>query len=252
MASPPPGSSSELPDDSDVPWERHGASFGARLLDTLGSAFRPSRSAPALGGTDVEPAFRFLWLTAAPLALLAGVIPHTRSLLFGDVFGIQVADGATASDLTLDIGRAMLVQLVLFVVDFLSLSLPYGSLIKSYGSQAAQSTALRLLCYRAWLIPAASLLYSLIAWAAPAPPTLVDAQAPAQLPFWIALLMVTPFWLHALLLVGMWFGARRACNLGPGLSTMVTLIPFVVWSLQQGLQPRLLALVLPEAGLGPH
>jgi len=239
----------ELADDPDVAWERGGDGLGARLLGTLGSAFRPNRSAPALAGQDVEPAFGFLWLTAVPLALLAGVIPHTRTLLFGDLFGIQLAEGASEADIALDIGRAMIVQLAMFVVDFLSLSLPYGSLVKAYGPPQSQVVALRVLCYRAWLIPAAALLYSLIAWAAPAPLASVTPDAPPEIPFWLAMLTVTPFWLHALMLVGMWFGARRACKLTPLMSTVVTLIPILVWSLQQPLQLPLVNLVLPVAAM---
>jgi hypothetical protein len=237
----------EPPAELDVAWERPGAGLVERLLGTLGGAFMPARSAPAMQGGDSEAAFRFLWLTAIPLTLLAGVIPHTRTLLFGDVFSIKLTPGSSEADIALDVGRAMLVQLAMFVVDFLALSLPYGSLARSYGPPHANSAALRLLCYRAWLIPAAALIYSLIAWGAPMPALPITPENPPVLPFWLELLMVTPFWLHALMLVGMWFGARRACQLGPGMATVVTGIPFLLWSVLQPFQLQLVSLVLPVA-----
>src|SRR5262245_55070458 len=73
-----------------IPWERSDEPALKRYFATLASAFRPMRSAAAFARTDLGPAQRFFLLSALPFAMLAGVIPHTRTLMFEGNFNVRV------------------------------------------------------------------------------------------------------------------------------------------------------------------
>jgi hypothetical protein len=139
-----------------IPWEQPDVSFPRRLFGTLGSALKPTVSAPAFGGDRVGPALRFALLVAVPLALLRGVIPLTETLRFGG-FSVELVGAPSGAAIVLDIARAMGLSLAISLVVWLALTLPFVTLARSYGTtEDASSAAWRASLYRAWLVPFSS------------------------------------------------------------------------------------------------
>lgn len=210
-----------------LPWERREEPLFRRFARTLGSAFAPVRTAPAFAHAGVRAPLRFMLLSVVPLALLAGVIPHTRTLLFEGGFKVRVIGTPMPGQLeiALDVARAMGLQLLLTAVECLCVALPFVSLCRAYAPQRTHA-AVRSMYYRLWLLPAFSLLFFLVPLALPAPIEGVQ-------PFWASMFALTAFafsaLLRVLLFVTMNSTARLACGLGPWLSIVVVLVPAGVW-----------------------
>jgi len=66
-----------------VAWESGQGSVITRYFATLASAMSPVHTAPAFAHSEVAPAVRFFLLSALPVAALSGVIPYTKTLMFG-------------------------------------------------------------------------------------------------------------------------------------------------------------------------
>ena len=126
------------------------------------------------------------------------------------------------------------IQLALFALDFCAIAFPYTSLVRAYAEEAKRPAAWRVLLYRSWLVPGATLAFFLGAWLLPA------ADEKTATPF-LPVLFVVQLLLNALLLVAMRATARLACGIGPVLSFTVTAVPFVVWMFVQLFMSRLLA-----------
>jgi len=214
-------------------WETQDGSFLWRFVATLASAFRPVYSAPAFARPGLRPAVVFFALSALPLAALAGVIPNTKTLLFGSAFAITVQGHPSSAEIALDIGLAMLLQLGSFALDFVALAVPFTSLVRAYTPAAQRPAALRVLLYRGWLAPGATLLFFLGLWILPGGP---QPQEPTQL---LSVLVLLQFVLNALLLVSMRATARLACGINALLSFVVVAVPLVVCALEQVLVARL-------------
>lgn len=221
-----------------IAWEASQRSLIVRYLQTLASAFRPVLSAPAFAQPAQRPALSFFLASALPFAALAGVIPHTKLIMFGNTLTVKLQGSPTTEQLALDIALAMAIQLGLFACDFAALALPYVSLVRAYAEPDKRSAALRVLLYRSWLVPAATLIYYLGLWMLPA------ATADGVTPMW-PVLVALQLLLNALILVSMRATARLACGIGPMLSFTVTAIPFVVWMFVQLFMSRLFAPELP-------
>jgi hypothetical protein len=218
-------------------WERPDGTPLSRYLATLASAFSPVRTAPAFARGEPGAALRFALLTALPLAALAGVIPHTRTLLFRGDFAIEVIGKPTTEQIAFDVAQAALLQVGLTLVSVAALLLPFTSLVRAYAPDK-QVAAARVLYYRAWLLPAAMACFYLVVWAAPTPPGLLDPAAEAvpqgpTLAVAVALLvrMIAP----VLLFVAMSATARLACGLGPLMSFVVVAIPIVLMMVAEAL-----------------
>jgi hypothetical protein len=194
------------------------------LFATLATALRPIRSAPAFARDDVGAALRFMLLTALPLALLAGVIPHTRTLLFEGDFRVRVLGQANDAQIALDVARALGVQLALSAVEIGCLMLPFVSLVRAYAPDRRHA-ALRVMLYRAWLLPAALAGFYLAIWALPAPPVGAAEQTP---PLGWVLVLALRTMVPVLLFVAMGSTARLACGLGPWMSMVVVIVPVVL------------------------
>jgi hypothetical protein len=207
-----------------IPWEREERSFGSRFAGTLATALRPVRTAPAFAREDTAVAVRFMLISALPFALLAGIIPHTRTLEFGGNFAIRMLGAPNDTDIVLDVLRAMGVQLVLSGVELLSLMLPFVSLVRAYAPRRSHA-AVRMMLYRAWLLPAAALLFYVAIWALPPPPEVPSGDAP---PAYFVLLMLMRTLVPVLLFVAMGSTARLACGLGPLISMLVVIVPVVL------------------------
>jgi hypothetical protein len=216
--------------------------FG-RYFATLGSAFRPIQSAPAFARLDVAPALRFFLLTAVPMALLGGVIPYTKTLMFGSSLSITVQGNPTGAEIATDIVRAMLIQLGLFTLDFAALALPFTSLVRAYAEEAKRPAALRAMLYRGWLLPGATLIFFASLWLLPGGST--PETATPLLP----LIVTVQLTFNALLLLTMRATARLACGITPLLSFAVTAVPLVIWVLVQlFVQTFVSRLLMPPPG----
>ncbi len=226
-----------------LPWEHAGEPLLRRYLRTLGSAFAPVRTAPAFAHPGTAAALRFMLLSVVPLALLAGVVPHTRHLLFEGGFAVRVIGTPMPGglDIALDVARAMGLQLLLTAIECLCVALPFVSLCRAYAPQRVHA-AVRSMYYRLWLLPAFSLVFFLVPLALPAP--VGGAQ-----PFWASMLALMAFALSALLrvllFVSMNSTARLACGLGPWLSIVVVLVPAGVWMAAKPFVDEAAVLLLP-------
>jgi len=208
-------------------WEAPKGSRVLRYFATLGSAFRPVQSAPAFARPDVGPALTFFLSSALPMAALAGVIPYTKTLMFGSSMAITVQGHPSTSDIAADVVRAMLIQLGLFTLEFAALALPFTSLVRAYAEEAKRPAALRALLYRSWLLPAFALLMFGVLWVLPGGAT---PKSPSP---WYPLVGMIQLTFYALLVVSMRATARLACGITPLLSFVVTAVPFVIWMFQQ-------------------
>lgn len=233
-----------------VPWEDpHGGGAIRRVVDTMVTALRPTATAPSFARPEVAPAVRFALLTALPLALLRGVVPYTHTLMFGDAFGVVVRGSPGAAGIALDVARSMGISLLVVAVAWASLVLPYVSLAGAYGGPGARAAAMRVLLYRAWLVaiggltvtsPAGfGLLFSIAAWALPAPAS-QGAMIAVQLVDTVVPLMLLLFTMRA--------GARFGAGTGALASFVVTLVPFVLMLVLQGLLFDLIAPWMPQPG----
>lgn len=223
-----------------LPWEtREGSALG-RFARTLGSAFSPMRTAPAMAREAVAPAFRFFLLTALPLALLAGVVPHTRTLLFRGQFVVELLGQPSPSsgEIAFDIARAMLAQLALSGVELACLYFPYTSLVRAY-APARYAAAQRVVLYRFWLMPGTlALIYFGVAAFAP------EAEEAGGSPVF-ALLMMARLLLPVFLLVAMGSVARVACGLSTFKSMLVVIVPMLLLLVAQPLSAMGVSQLLP-------
>ena len=226
-----------------IAWELRERSLFGRYFATLGSAFRPIRSAPAFARLEVAPALRFFLLTAVPMALLAGVIPYTKTLMFGSSLSITVQGNPSSAEIATDVVRAMLIQLGLFTLDFAALALPFTSLVRAYADMEKRPAALRALLYRGWLLPGASLIFFASLWLLPGGSTPETAT-----PF-LPLIVTVQLTFNALLILSMRATARLACGISPLMSFAVTAVPLVIWVLVQlFVQTFVTKLLLPPPG----
>jgi hypothetical protein len=222
-----------------VPWEQGDVPVVSRYLRTLGSAFSPMRTAPSLARDDVQPALHFFLLSALPFAMLGGIIPHTRTLLFGGRFDVQVIGQPSVGEVALDVARAMGIQLVLGAIQLACLALPYVSLIRGYAPEPERRfAAVRVMLYRFWLLPGTLLFVYLGLWA------VADPGAQTAGPgVWLLQLvqLVAPIFL----LVAMGGVARMACGLGPLMSMLVVLVPMLLLLVVEPLTLMGLEQILP-------
>lgn len=170
-----------------ISWENDEALL-ARYVKTIASAFRPATCAD-FGPGDPRRAIPFFWASFVPLSLLAGIIPFTATLGFGDAFGVQRIGEATDTEIALDIGQAMLRGFALASVQLLALAAPFISLTRAYATQRFGAALHQVIVYRAFLVPLSSSVSSLVTWGIPASqlvsgPTLLAqvAMLPALVP----------------------------------------------------------------------
>ncbi|UJR83817.1 hypothetical protein [Sandaracinus amylolyticus] len=200
-----------------IAWEDTSRSAPARFVATLASALRPVSSAPAFARSGVGAAWLFFALSFVPLALASEIVEMTSTLLFG-AMQVEVIGGADASAITIDVARAMGLGLVLSSVQLAAFALPYVSLARSYAPSSAPPDApLRVVLYRAFLLPLGTVAVSLLFWMSPADPH-VDTFLTIK-----GLLVVVPL---ALLFVSLRSTARMASGVGPIASFVVVIVAF--------------------------
>lgn len=223
-----------------LPWEDPRQPWLSRLVGTLRTAFSPVATAPAFARPVVFTALRFALLTALPLSLLAGIIPHTRTLLFVD-FTVVVQNGASPMAIALDVLRAMGLQLTLDLVHLAATWLPYVSLVKAYGGEGASPYAVRTLLYRAWLLPAYTLVIGLVIWPLEMPDDGEQVQQVATL------LLLLPQILPILFMLALGYSARLASGLSAMWSIVVVTIAVMISALvDEGAKALLMMLPIAQ------
>jgi len=205
-----------------IPWERSDISFAQRLFATIATARNPVRTAPAMARDDVMPALRFALLTFVPLALIVGVIPYTKTLLFSAPFKITL-QGTPLPDqhtIVIDVLRASGIGFGASLLQWLVFATPYVSLVRAYGDPERRAAPLRAMLYRAFLLPLQQVIFYALAWV-----MLNEASTAPQAGF-LMLLSLVPL---VLLLSTMWSAARLGSGVGPVVSFVVVLIPVTLW-----------------------
>ena len=169
------------------------------------------------------------------MAALAGVMPHTKTLVFGSAFHVVVQGHPTTTTIALDVLRAMALQLLVFGVDFVAFALPYTSLVRAYAAPTRGGAALRVLLYRSWLAPFAALFFYVGVWMLP------GGGKPEEPPPLLPLLWTGQFIFHMLLLSSIRASARLASGIGALLSFVVVAIPLTIFVFVQVFAAKLLA-----------
>lgn len=219
-----------------IPWEQPRRDVISRWLATLAAALRPIATAPAFARDDIASARSFWLTTFLPFAVLAGIVPYTHTLHFGPSFAVLEIGSPGPTELAIDVARAAGIGLVVALVAFVALALPFVSLSRAYAEKGYASAPLRAVLYRSWLLPAGRVLESVLAWSLPDPPSqeaILIVQLGAMLP------LVLLFWaLRAT--------ARMAAGVGPLAAYAVALVPFVVMIFVDQLLGRALEPLMPD------
>ncbi len=201
-----------------VPWEDRARGIASRFAGTVADAFRPTLSAPKFATSSVGSAISFFALTFVPVALASGIIPYTRTLLFG-AGGVQLVGNPSTNEIAIDVARAAGLGLLVEAAKILCLAVPYHSLSRAYATRGHPPAALSAMLYRGWLVPLVPLLLGLLTWPLP-----VDAGESASLMI-VSMGSLVPL---LVLLSSMLATARMASGVGPIAALIVVLVPFVV------------------------
>jgi hypothetical protein len=189
----------------------------------------------------VGHAWRFFSITTIPLALYVGIIDHTRTLLFAEA-AIVVQGNATGDEIVFDVLRAALVQIGMLVIDMAALTLPYISLVRAYGESDARNTSVPLIAIlrRTWMLYATMTLLMTGGWIA------MTKSGPNEYAAIIPMVGIGAIVLIAFMISALGRTARDQCGVGPFVSVVVTILPFVLWYYVRMLSWRGFQLVLPE------
>ena len=220
-----------------IPWEDRTRNIFGRLFFTLSSALSPDSSAPGFAReTDTSGAV-FAVLTIVPFGLLAGIIPYTRTLLFGNSFEIIVARGADSSAIAIDVLVAAFTGLLVTVVSWLAVALPYVSLSRAYADRGVATAPVRLMNYRGWLIPLNLLLMAVLPWCLPAPAPGSDPGPAVLLSLLLSMIPIV------LLMAAMRSAARMGSGASPVAVLAILLVPLALLYIAQ---QKLLAPLAPS------
>jgi hypothetical protein len=207
------------------PWENRALPFVARFAKTFVDAFRPTSTANGLARPELGPAIVFAVITALPFAMLRGIVPYTKTLLFGFDFAVAVQGGAGSSEIAIDVARAAGLGVAVTAAQLLALALPFASLARAYGAIPGHRAAMRLMLYRAWLLTVSmnGVVYYFGVWASPEAHVEIIATA----------LKVFELFPAVALFIAMRATARLAHGVGPFMSMVVVFLPLVLLVLTQ-------------------
>lgn len=201
-----------------IPWEDPRRNVVSRFFATILSAFSPESSGASLARESSRTGLLFALLSFVPLALASGIIPYTRTLLFAPGLGIEVLHGATREQIQVDVAVAAAMGLGVSLALVLAIALPYVSLSRAYADRGMPSAPVRIVMYRAWLLPLFLTFWHGLFWIAPAPTSAISALA-LQLPAVLAVL---------LLLASLRSTARMGSGAGPLATTAIVIVPLVL------------------------
>jgi hypothetical protein len=208
-----------------IAWEEPTKPLGSRFLSTIGSALSPLASAPSFARDNTAGARTFFLLSFVPLALLAAIVPFTHTLLFRPTFTIHVIGAADERAILIDVLRALGIGLVSTLIQLCALAFPFISLARAYAVRGREAAPVRVVLYRAFLLPLGDVLFSILLWNAPAGGDLANVEAFARL------IQVIPL---ILLFLSLRATARMASGTGPIASLVVTIVPFAALVIVQG------------------
>lgn len=206
-------------------WEARDRPVLSRFFATLSAALRPLSSAPSFAREGAVGARSFFLLSFVPLALLSAIVPFTHTLLFGPTFAIQVIGDADGRAIAIDLARALAIGFVSASAQLAALAFPYISLARAYGAGGPKAAPVRVVLYRAFLLPLGDVLFSLFLWSAPSGGNLAAVEAFARI------VQVIPL---ILLFLALRATARMASGTGPMASLVVTVVPFAALVIVQG------------------
>ena len=224
-----------------IPWESEEALGGfERYWRTLATALRPIKSAPAFARRGVGPALRFMLLSALPLVVVSGIIPHTRTLLFSGQMQVQLIGQPSVLEIVLDVLRAIAVEVGSHGVELACLYLPFTSLIRAYAPPEKRHAAAKVVLYRLWLMVLISGVAHVGSWALlpPEPGPLVTGVLQDAFLILSALM-------PAMMFISMGGVARLACGLSLGMTLLVVLVPMVLWTVVLPLTGVAVEVILP-------
>jgi len=214
-----------------VPFEDSALSPPMRLLKTFGAAIAPSRTAPGFVRGTVGPAFAFALLSFVPIALLAGIVPFTATLLFEPVLAWRLVGTPTDAEVATDIARAAGLGLLLWGAQALVLGTAYASLVRAYLTKGHAPAAARAVLYRIWLLPLTGGLMDLGG--------LVGLS-----PDLASILGLLPL---VLLMSALIAAARMGAGVGRFSSFVVVMVPVIAMLLAQVFLVRALQPILPDS-----
>jgi hypothetical protein len=208
-----------------VPWEDRSRSLPVRFVLNALSALSPDSGAPGFARESDTTGAVFAVLTLVPLGLASGIIPYTRTLLFGPAFDVQVTHGADSHAIAMDVLVAAFTGLLVTVLSWLAVALPYVSLSRAYADRGMATAPVRVMNYRGWLIPLFLTLSAALPCCLPAPVT--------EMSFLLArLLAVVPI---VLLLAAMRSVARMGSGAGPIATFAILIVPLTLMFIAQGM-----------------
>ncbi len=220
-----------------LPWEDRSRTLFGRFFFTMLSALSPESSAPGFAREADTSGAVFAVLTLVPFGLLSGIIPYTHTLLFTSALEVRVMGGADSSAIAIDVLVAAFTGLLVSMLSWLAVALPYVSLSRAYADRGMPTAPVRLMNQRGWLIPLCFTLWFAVPWAMPAPTSEIAALL-------MRLLAVLPI---VLLVAAMRSVARMGSGAGPIATMAILFVPLMVLLLAVRLLEPLQLIEVSEA-----
>jgi hypothetical protein len=216
-----------------VPFEDPTKNVVAGFFATAMQAASPVITAPTFRHSGVLRASIFFALSFVPLALLSGVIPYTALVLFKPNFVVEVDPTTTEAMLWMDVGRSALLGLVVRLVEWLAVAIPFVSLTRAYEDRGHPDAPLRAVLYRGWLLPAYWLAFGL-------------AGATPEGVLWFSMLLaMLPL---ILLLTSLRAASRMGSGVGPVTALLTVGIPFAMMIFANRFSESAMHRLVPDLG----
>ena len=216
-----------------MPFEDPTKNVVAGFFATAMQAASPVITAPAFRQSGVLRASIFFALSFVPLALLSGVIPYTALVLFKPNFVVEVDPATTDAMLWMDVGRSALLGLVVRLVEWLAVAIPFVSLTRAYEDRGHPDAPLRAVLYRGWLLPAYWLAFGL-------------AGATPEGVLWFSMLLaMLPL---ILLLTSLRAASRMGSGVGPVTALLTVGIPFAMMIFANRFSESAMHRLVPDLG----
>ena len=231
-----------------IAWEDPRLSAWGRIARTLGSSFRPSRSAQALAYGPLKPGISFAVTFALPFMLLWAIIPFTHTLQFEPGFGIEPRSAGDGRGVELDLAQAMAIGLGVSLISLATWAAALASLLRAFCptaelSQKAYVGGLRTALYRAWIVPCGLSLFWLSFWALPTEPG----------PVTVELLILAFQLLPRLIVLSQAYAVAEQFGIRGGPRLLVVLVPLLVeWAAGLPLSELMTRLSPPAPAIAPH
>lgn len=216
-----------------MPFEDRTKNIVAGYFATAMQAASPVVTAPTFRHPGVGRAAVFFLLSFVPLALLSGVIPYTALVLFKPNFVVEIDPTTTDAMLWMDVGRSAVLGLVVRLLEWAAVALPFVSLTRAYEDRGHPDAPLRAVLYRGWLLPAYWLAFGL-------------AGATPESFVWVSMLMaMLPL---VLLLTSLRAASRMGSGVGPVTALLTVGIPFAMMIFANRFGEAAMRRLVPDLG----